>query len=275
MRAACLRAGAHYLDLSGEWPGFAEAMAQDGDAKAAGVMLMPGVGLTIAVTDSLLASAVARWPDTVKLRLGVSRAQIITRGTVASAFRVMSPKVLVRHGGELRTVPAGSLVQPFDFGEGLRECTALSWADVVTAAFTTGVGDIEVFSELPSGQRAAYRTAAMAMDVTGAGAWRAAGAALARGWPEGPAAGAREQASFVMVVEALDAWRRPRRLRMRTLDGYSASVATAAAAVDRVLAGQWSPGFQTPAKAFGADFAFAAGAAVLEAPWPQDGEAAA
>jgi short subunit dehydrogenase-like uncharacterized protein len=238
-------------------------------------MLMPGVGLTIAATDCLLASAVGRWPDTVKLRLGVSRAQIITRGTVASAARLFSSKVLVRRGGELCTVPGGSLAHPFDFGDGLRETTALSWADVVTATFTTGVGDIEVYSELPAGQRAVFRTASMAMDVTGVGPWRALGAGLASRWPQGPSPAAREAASFVMVAEALDAWRRPRRLRMRTLDGYSASVATAAAAVTRVLAGAWEPGFQTPARLFGADFAFAAGAAALEAPWSDGGEAAA
>ena len=115
----------------------------------------------------------------------------------------------------------------------------------------------------------------MAMDLTGVGAWRAAGAALAATWPHGPEAAAREKASFVMVAEALDAWRRPRRLRMRSLDGYSASVATAAAAIERVLSGAWSPGFQTPAKIFGPDFVFAVGAAVLEPPWSEDGEAAA
>jgi short subunit dehydrogenase-like uncharacterized protein len=267
MREACLRARVHYLDLSGEWPGFADAMAQDAQARTAGVMLMPGVGLTIAASDCLLATAKSRWPDTVKLRLGVSRAQVITRGTVASAARLFSPKVLVRRGGELCTVPAGSLAQAFDFGDGLRQTTAMSWADVVTATFTTGVGDVEVYSELPPGQRAGYRAAGLVMGVTGVRAWRTLGAALAAAWPEGPAPAIRERASFTMVVEALDAWRRPRRLRMRTLDGYSASVATAAAAVERVRAGQWSPGFQTPGRIFGPDFAFAAGAAVLETPW--------
>ena len=66
-----------------------------------------------------------------------------------------------------------------------------------------------------------------------------------------------------MVVEALDAWRRPRWLRMRTQDGYTASVLTAAAAVRRVLAGDCPPGFQTPSRVFGPVFVIDAGAAAL------------
>ena len=62
-----------------------------------------------------------------------------------------------------------------------------------------------------------------------------------------------------------ESWRRVRRVRMRTQDGYTVSELTAAAAVQRVLAGDWSPGFQTPAAVFGADFILGLGCAVLEA----------
>jgi short subunit dehydrogenase-like uncharacterized protein len=272
MIGACLAAGAHYLDLSGEWPVFLEAMALDEAARRADVMLMPGVGLTIAVTDCLLALAVRRQPETVKLRLGVSWPEVITRGTMVTAADYIGPETLVRRGGRLETIPAGVLTRSFDFGDGLREATALSWADVVTAEYTTGVGDIEVYSELNWPQRLSYRTSSAAMAVTGAGPWRAAGAALAALWPEGPSAETRRRAGFVMVAEALDPWRRVSRLRMRTLDGYTASVLTAAAAVERVLAGDAAAGFQTPARVFGADFIFDLGCATLdEAPRPMAG----
>jgi short subunit dehydrogenase-like uncharacterized protein len=264
MRAACLRGGAHYLDLSGEWPGFVDALADDAAARAASVMLMPGVGLTIAATDCLLALAKQAQPDAVKLRLGVSQAQVITRGTVASAATLLGSGVVVRRGGALVSVPAGSLACAFDFGDGLREATAMSWADVVTGEVSTGVADIEVYSELPWFQRAAYRASGLAMSVTGAAPWRAAGRALASGWPEAPADASRDRAAFVMVAEAIDPWRRSRVLRMRTRDGYTVSVASATAAVMRVLRGDWSAGFQTPSKVFGADFILGLGCAWLE-----------
>lgn len=264
MVAACLRAKTHYLDLGGEWPVFAQILAEDAAARDAGIMLMPGVGLTIVATDCLLALAGQGQSDTVKLRLGVSRAQVLTRGTLASAVTLFGPGAVIRRGGELVSVPAGSLTCAFDFGDGLREATAMSWADVVTGQFSTGVPDIEIYSELPWPQRASYRASAMAMSITGPGLWRAAGAALSRAWPEGPADGARGEAAFIMVAEAIDPWRRARQVRMLTRDGYTVSIETATAAVRRVLGGDWAAGFQTPSRVFGADFILGLGCATLE-----------
>ena len=264
MLAACLEARVHYLDLGGEWPVFVDLMDQDTEARSAGIMVMPGVGLTIAATDCLLALAKQAQPDAVKLRLGVSRPQVVTRGTVVSAANLLSPEVVIRRGGQLVTAPAGGLTHAFDFGDGLTEAVAFSWADVATGELTTGVGDIEIYSELNWPQRVSYRASAMAMAATGARPWRALGGALAAAWPHGPSEESRQRAGFVMVCEAIDPWRRVTQVRMRTLDGYTVSELTAAAAVRRVLAGDWSAGFQTPARVFGADFILGLGCAELD-----------
>tara|TARA_R110001606_G_scaffold258990_4_gene406750 strand:+ start:493 stop:1569 length:1077 start_codon:yes stop_codon:yes gene_type:complete len=261
----CLRTGTHYLDLGGEWPVFLEAMEYDAAAKSAGIMIVPGVGLTVAASDCLLALAKERWPDTVRFCLGISRAQVISRGSVESAARLLSPEVIIRRKGALVTVPAGSLVRAFDFGNGFSEAVAMSWADVVTGTITTGVGDIEVYSEMRWPERAGYRASSMAMEVAGVKPWRQFGGALAKVWPDGPSESARDAASFSMVVEALDPWRRVRRLKARTMNGYDFSVVTAAEAVRRMLSGTTKTGFQTPALAFGASFIFDVGAAVVEA----------
>ena len=265
MIEGCLRTATHYLDLGGEWPVFVAIMAQDAAARAAGVMLLPGVGLTIAATDCLLARAVETWPDTVRLCLGISRAQAISRGSVASAARLLDSHSLIRRDGLLTAVPAGSLTRAFDFGGGLSEATATSWADVATGEFTTGVRNIEVYSQTRWHERAATRIGGLTMGMTGAAPWRAAGGFVAQAWPAEPSARVREAARFAMVLEAFDPWRRVRRLRMATLDGYGASVLTAAGALRRVLAGTASPGFQTPARAFGSNFVSESGAASFEA----------
>lgn len=260
---ACLASGVHYLDLGGEWPVFAELMARDPEARAAGVMLLPGTGLTVAATDCLMTRAVELWPDTVRLCLGISRAQVISRGSVTTMASLLGPDALIRRGGELVSVPAGSLTRAFDFGGGLSEAVATSWADVVTGEWTTGVRDIEVYSEMHWAQRAGFRAGGLAMGTTGAQPWRQLGGALARAWPEQPGAAVQEVARFTMVVEALDPWRRVRRLALRTLDGYGASVLTAAEALRRVLSGTAPPGFATPARAFGANFVVESGAGLF------------
>ncbi|NLE38715.1 MAG: hypothetical protein GX621_11885, partial [Pirellulaceae bacterium] len=44
---------------------------------------------------------------------------------------------------------------------------------------------------------------------------------------------------------------------LETLDGYTLTVETALACLERVLAGGVAPGFATPSKAFGPDFVLA------------------
>src|SRR5438067_3371893 len=51
MAAACLRTGAHYLDLTGEISVYEALAARDADAKARGIMLLPGAGFDVVPTD--------------------------------------------------------------------------------------------------------------------------------------------------------------------------------------------------------------------------------
>ena len=261
MAQACLATGTHYLDFSGEWPVFQALTELDQAAQAAGVMLLPGIGLTVATSDCLLARAVELWPDTTKLCLGISHPQIISRGSAGTMAGMFAAEAPIRRGGRLVNVPAGSLARSFDFSAGLRDAVAISWADIVTGEITTGVRDIEVYSEVHWAERAMFRMGGLSMGLFGSGLAREVAGAMARTWGRDPDADERAAAHYTMVVEAIDPWRRVRRLSMVTRDGYGASVMTAAEALRRVLAGQVLPGFQIPARVFGSRFAVAADAA--------------
>ncbi|MDB5452927.1 MAG: hypothetical protein JWO33_1505 [Caulobacteraceae bacterium] len=266
MMRACIRAGAHYLDLSGEWPAFVEAMDLSVAASDAGIMIMPGVGFTVVATDCLLALSAAQAPDAVKLRLGISRPGVVTRGTVRSSAGMVSPTALVRRGGALVAAPAGRLTHDFDFGAGQASATVVSWPDIVTGQFTTGVADIEIYSEADGATRLAYQAYAKASPWVPPRVWEAMSNALSLTWPEAPSAEARRNAGFVLVAEAVDRWRRSTRLRLRTLDGYTVSVLTAGEIVRRVLNGDWKPGFRTPGGLFGGEFILGLGCAALVPP---------
>ena len=54
---ACLRTKAHYLDITGEENVFETLADRDGEAKTAGVMLLPAVGFDVVPTDCLAAHA--------------------------------------------------------------------------------------------------------------------------------------------------------------------------------------------------------------------------
>ena len=47
MADACVQAGAHYIDITGEIPVFERLAARDGEARARGIMLLPGAGFDV------------------------------------------------------------------------------------------------------------------------------------------------------------------------------------------------------------------------------------
>lgn len=261
MLDACLASGTHYLDLGGEWRVIEALFARDAAAREAGIAVLPGAALTPAATDCLLLAAVERWPDTRALKLGISAAEVVSRGSVATMAGLADPGTVIRRSGALAMVPAGSLAAMFDFGAGPCETVATDWASVITAGALTGVPDIAIYSAMHWSMRAGYRASGIGMGLTGAAPWRLAGSAMARVWPQEPDEARREAARFTMIVEAHDPWRRVRRLSMETLDGYGASVRIACEALRRVLAGGAPAGVSSLAAAFGSRFAVEAGAA--------------
>jgi short subunit dehydrogenase-like uncharacterized protein len=253
MIEGCARTGAHYLDLSGEWPVFAFAQRLGPLAAEAGVMLMPGVGYLIVISDCLAAYAATRVPEATLLRIAVAQPPTpLSRGTFRSALDLMASRVIVRRCGAVRAIPLGDLRRSFNFGAGERASLGFSWPDVITGQHTTGIANIEAYVEAPAAFRLAWRFGAQAAQAFGDEAFRAASAPMTALWPERPSAVALGRSSHSVVVEAVDPWRRATRFGVRTADGYSVTTATATAVVERVLAGAHAPGFQTPAGLFGA-----------------------
>ncbi len=261
---ACLRTRTDYFDIAGEWPVFELAEAHDAAARRAGVMLLPGVGFSIAASDCLLALTAIRYPGTQTLRLGVSRPPKVGSGSMATILALNDRVVRVRRQGRIEELPAGHLAHSFDFGGGLTDAVAVTWPDVFTAARTTGVETIETYAEGGLAARLAMRAGAGVAGLQVAGtAWqRALVAALADTQPfsvvDGPAA-----KGFVLVAEARDRWRRPNTLRLATGDGHVVTTAVASAAIRLWQRGERTPGFTTPARLFGPDFILRHGDAAI------------
>src|SRR5439155_18184361 len=84
MADGCLRASVHYLDITGE-VGVFEALAdRDGEAKKAGIMLMPGVGFDVVPSDCLAAHLKQRLPSASNLALGFQSLSRMSRGTATT-----------------------------------------------------------------------------------------------------------------------------------------------------------------------------------------------
>ncbi|HYO71870.1 MAG TPA: saccharopine dehydrogenase NADP-binding domain-containing protein [Archangium sp.] len=142
---ACLRAGVHYLDLSGEVAAIESVFQRGGDARRRGVMLMPGAGFDVVPSDCLALHLSRQVRGARRLVLGISGLEMISRGSFRTLAEGAGQSILIRQGGRILELVPGSLQRELDFGSGPRTSLAMSWGDVSTAYYSTGIPDIEVY----------------------------------------------------------------------------------------------------------------------------------
>jgi len=251
---ACLRRGIHYLDVSGELEVFAALAKRDAEAKLHKTMLMPGVGHVIVPSDCLAAHLQRRLPSAQQLHLAISRPDFISRGSLQTMLTLTADQVQIRRQGKMTTAPIGALCRSFDFGNGESACTAVSWPDVFTAFYTTGIPDITVYSEANVIEQLAYTFGGRFATLLHQSPWRALWRAQASLFPEGPSEEARRGSRRTIVAEVIDRQGRRAQSRLHTPDGYTFTGTTTLAIAARVLAGEIESGFHTPGQVYGGDF---------------------
>ncbi len=233
LMAAAIRSGVHYLDTAAELDSYHLAETLDDKAKAAGVMLLPGSGGSVAMLGCLTAHAAGRVTDPQRVRIALHVAGSMSRGSAISAAENLSAECLERHGGILVSRDPNESSE-FDFGSGPVACTPATLPDLVTIWHATAIPNIETFVHV-SGD--AFPTGNLS-DL-----------------PEGPTHAQREANRYQASVEITAADGSTVRSVLDTVNGYTFTPMAAAEAARRVLAGEHRPGFHTPAQLFGTGFA--------------------
>ena len=254
MAAACLRAGVHYLDVTGEIVVFETLAAMDGLARKAGVMLMPGVGFDVVPTDCLAAHLKRRLPSATRLRLGFQISGGVSRGTARTMAENAGAGGAVRKRGKIVKVPACWKTRRIDFGAGPTMAMTIPWGDVSMAWHTTGIPDVEVYMAAPLAVRIFARLTRGLGGLLGSRfVQRLVDRKIAAG-PAGPSEAQRQRGASFVWGEARDERAGRVTSRLRGPEGYTLTALTALAVMERVMAGEARPGFQTPAGMYGADF---------------------
>jgi short subunit dehydrogenase-like uncharacterized protein len=254
MADACLRDGIHYLDITGEIAVFEALAARDAEARDAGVMLLPGVGFDVVPSDCLAAHLVRRLPSATRLALAFDARGGMSRGTATTMVEKAGGGGMIRRNGLLEPVPAAWRTRRIDLGSGPTDVTTIPWGDVSTAFHSTGVGNIEVYTAMPPIARRAMIATRYLGWLLAAAPVRRALIGLVRSRAPGPSASTRAREVSRLWGEATDRAGRRVVARMTTPQSYALTALTAVAAVRKVLDGMATPGFQTPSRAFGADF---------------------
>ena len=254
MTESCLRTRTHYLDITGEIAVFEALAARDTEAKAAGITLLPGAGFDVVPSDCLAAHLKRRLPSATQLALAIKGTGRFSHGTATTMLENIGGGGFVRRSGRVTAVPAAWKTRRIDYGQGPEPATTIPWGDVATAFHSTGIPNIEVYAAMPASARRMMKATRLLGGLLARPAPQRFLRSRIKAEPAGPSDEERARGkSFVWGEVADDAGGRASSL-LRGPEGYKLTSMTALAAIGRVLDGQAPTGFQTPAKAFGADF---------------------
>ena len=251
---ACLAEGVHYLDVTGEIAVFEGLAARDAAARTVGVLLLPGVGFDVVPSDCLAAHLKRRLPSATHLALGFQNFGRLSRGTATTMAENLNRGGCVRRGGVLTPVPPAWRTRVIDFGRGPCVAMTIPWGDVSTAYHSTGIPNIEVYLAAPPMQRILARLLRGFGWLAGSKLVQRALRRRIQAGPAGPTDEGRARGQSLLWGEARDDRGQRVVSRLRGPEGYTLTALAAVAIVERVLAGQAPPGFQTPASVFGPDF---------------------
>lgn len=225
--------GCHYLDMAAELDSYQLAEQLDAKAKAAGVMLLPGSGGSVAMLGCLAGFAAEQITQPCKVSIALHVTGSMSRGSAISASENLSNSVLCRRDGKLVAQNPESLTD-FDFGAGAVPCFPVTLPDLISIWHATHIPDIETFvhvsgNAFPEGDLQAL--------------------------PDGPDAAERAANRYQAAVYITDQQGRVSRAVLDTVNGYTFTPLAAVEAARRVLNGELRAGFQTPAGLFGNQFA--------------------
>jgi short subunit dehydrogenase-like uncharacterized protein len=254
MSDACLRRGAHYLDITGEIAVFEGLARRDAEARAAGIMLLPGVGFDVVPSDCLAAHLARRVPNAVRLALAFRALGGTSRGTLATMVENLGSPGAVRRDGKIVPVPQAWRTRRIDFGDGrLRDATTIPWGDVSTAFHSTGIPNIEVYVSMRPALRRTLIASRWVGPVLRSGVIRRTLAARVHRGSPGPSEAERERGVSLLWGEVVASNGERAEARLRGPSGYVLTAQTAVHLAMKALEGQTRAGFQTPSRAYGAD----------------------
>lgn len=251
MAEACIATGCHYLDITGEIIVFETIARLDEEAKVAGVMLLPGSGFDVVPSDCLAAHLKQRLPNATELQLAFFGSGGLSHGTQKTMTMNIPRGGAIRKAGRITRVPSAWHEREIDFDGNRQMCMTIPWGDVSTAYYSTGIPDIRVYMAAPAGLRSAAKSARWLAPLLGLSPVQRYMQAKIK--PGGPSAEARAKGFSLLWGEVRDEQGNTATSTLKTPEGYDLTAMTSVLIAQKVMAGQFSAGFQTPSLAYGAD----------------------
>jgi len=255
MIAACLAAGVHYLDVTGEISVFSNAHEQADIARRADVVLIPGVGFDVVPSDCLAASLIQVLPSATSLVLAFEAGGGPSPGTAKTSIEGLAKGGAVRQDGKLTRVPLAWKSRQIPFAHGSRSAMTIPWGDVYTAYVSTGIGNVEVYMSVPAATIKRIRSLRWLQPLLGSAAVQNFLKRRIERSVKGPSDDRRKKSACQLWGEVCASDGRRVSATMTTPNGYDLTVAASLGVVEYLLDHDVEGGYYTPSLLMGADYA--------------------
>ena len=255
MIEACLAAGVHYLDITGEIPVFQNAHLQDDQARRADIVLIPGVGFDVVPSDCLAASLVEALPAAIKLVLAFEAGGGPSPGTAKTTGEGLGMGGRVRRDGELLEVPLAWKSRTIPFAHADRSAVTIPWGDVYTAFISTGIPDIEVYMAVSPGTIVKMQRMRWFKPLLGLSFVQSFLKKQVENRVRGPSDTKREKSHSELWGEVTSADGRTISATMTAPNGYDLTVTAGLGIAQHLLENDVEGGYYTPSLLMGAAYA--------------------
>ena len=212
---------------------------------------MPGVGFDVVPSDCLARHLKDRLPSASNLSLAFYGMGRLSHGTAATMTMNVGKGGAIRKDGKITSVPAAWKTRKIDFGEVTKTGVTIPWGDVATAFYSTGIPNIEVFTVVPPSNLKMMKMSRYLGWLLAMGPFQSY---LQSKIPAGgPSDAERGKGKTLLWGEVSDLDGNRVESRLQGPEGYTLTAIAALNIAEKILAGDFKPGYQTPAKAYGAD----------------------
>jgi short subunit dehydrogenase-like uncharacterized protein len=253
MVEACIATGTHYLDINGDISVFEFIKRYNAKAKAANVMLLPGSGFDVVPTDCVAFLLKQQLPDATHLEIAFlpRGGGGISHGTATTMASKAGEGGCVRENGAIVRKPLGHKGKWIEVNGKKIFAMSIPWGDISTAHVSTGIPNIITYTAM---KPSVYRMLKFQFLFN----WL-----LRTKWmrgilqnkinnrPAGPGDEQRVKGKTYVWASVKNANGDKRIAAIQTSDGYTVTYEACLLITSKILNGEWKPGYQTPASAYG------------------------
>jgi short subunit dehydrogenase-like uncharacterized protein len=252
MIEACLQTGIHYIDINGDIAVFEMIKRYNDAAKKAGIMLLPGAGFDVVPTDCIALQLKKMLPDAVSLKLAFATlGGGLSHGTATTMATKLGEGGAVRKDGKIIRATLGQKGMWVDFGVKKLFVMSIPWGDISTAHFSTGIPDIETYTGISKKTYNLLKAQFLFNWLLRTNLVRNYIKKKIKKQPAGPSDEQRSKAISLVWGQATNAVGKTATVRISGPEGYTLTTFASLIILQKILKGNFIPGYQTPASAYG------------------------